>query len=53
MMMGTKVASWKEDKKILRGYLVVARDFKSDLLYVTQVKVYGEMNVLEYNPTDL
>jgi hypothetical protein len=37
----------------LRGYLIVARGFKSDSLYVTQVKVCGEVNISKYNSTDL
>jgi gag-polypeptide of LTR copia-type/GAG-pre-integrase domain/Zinc knuckle len=39
--------------KLLKGFLVVARVIKSGSLYVTQVKMCGEVNVSECNSTNL
>jgi GAG-pre-integrase domain/Zinc knuckle len=39
--------------KLLKGLLVVARGIKFGLLYVTQVKMYGEVNVSECSSIDL
>jgi hypothetical protein len=39
--------------KLLKGLLVVARGIKFDSLYVTQVKMCGEVNVSECNSIDL
>jgi hypothetical protein len=39
--------------KLLKGLLIVVREIKSSSLYVTQVKMCDEVNVSEYNSTDL
>jgi GAG-pre-integrase domain len=44
---------FREKWKLLKGILVVARGIKSGLLYVTQVKMCGEVNVSKYNSIDL
>jgi hypothetical protein len=38
---------------LLKELLVVAHGIKSGSLYVTQVKMCGEVNMSEYNLTDL
>jgi hypothetical protein len=39
--------------KLLKGLLIIVREIKSSSLYVTQVKMCDEVNVSEYNSTDL